>query len=242
MSTPRNTGRGPVAFTLIELLTVIAIVAVLAAILFPVFTQTRDKARQTACLTNGKQVGLSYVLYMQDNDGRLPLTNHQGGLASWIQACQPYIKGRGIYRCPSDTTTRTWARTEAEWTDKTIPVRRSSYFLNAWLSGANRFGADGAIDRPANVIYVAESREENGGDHFHPMCWGEIDPQYPTCSQSASLWDDIRNETKELALRRHQGGATYFYLDGHARWRTWGQVWWQDRARNVFEGEFDPRQ
>ena len=55
-------------FTLIELLVVIAIIAILAAILFPVFGQAREKARQTACFNNLKQIGLAYQMYAQDYD------------------------------------------------------------------------------------------------------------------------------------------------------------------------------
>src|SRR5207237_5816573 len=60
------------AFTLIELLVVIAIIAVMAAILFPVFAQAREKARQAACMSNLRQVGTAFAMYVQDYDERLP--------------------------------------------------------------------------------------------------------------------------------------------------------------------------
>ena len=59
-------------FTLIELLVVIAIIAILAAILFPVFAQAREKARQTSCLSNAKQLGLGISMYVQDYDETMP--------------------------------------------------------------------------------------------------------------------------------------------------------------------------
>ncbi len=60
-------------FTLIELLVVIAIIAILAAILFPVFARAREKARQTSCLSNLKQLSLGVLMYAQDYDERLPM-------------------------------------------------------------------------------------------------------------------------------------------------------------------------
>src|SRR5258707_513637 len=70
-------------FTLIELLVVIAIIAVLAAILFPVFAQARDKARQAACLSNCKQLGLAWLMYAQDNDELSPHPAELGRM--WVK-------------------------------------------------------------------------------------------------------------------------------------------------------------
>jgi prepilin-type N-terminal cleavage/methylation domain-containing protein len=59
-------------FTLIELLVVVAIISLLAAILFPVFARARENARRASCLSNMKQIGLGFMMYVQDYDGRFP--------------------------------------------------------------------------------------------------------------------------------------------------------------------------
>src|SRR5947199_3363258 len=89
-------------FTLIELLVVIAIIAILAAILFPVFAQAREKARQTSCLSNQKQLGTAMSMYLQDYDERfpnwrtiVPVTpdNHTGKI-TWVENMPPYSKNK----------------------------------------------------------------------------------------------------------------------------------------------------
>src|SRR5215210_1743473 len=113
------------AFTLIELLVVMAIIAILAAILFPVFAQAREKARQVSCLSNLKQLGTAWMMYVQDYDEYTPMGRacssyprrgiNQGGscecgasapfsdgtYANWADLIQPYVKNRGLLMCMS---------------------------------------------------------------------------------------------------------------------------------------------
>jgi prepilin-type N-terminal cleavage/methylation domain-containing protein/prepilin-type processing-associated H-X9-DG protein len=75
-------------FTLIELLVVIAIIAILAAILFPVFARAREKGLATTCLSNMKQLGYGFMMYVDDNSGTYPLTATVDvvGSANWVIA------------------------------------------------------------------------------------------------------------------------------------------------------------
>lgn len=115
MKTQRRT---QAAFTLIELLTVISIIAILAAILFPVFGQARESARSTACLSNTRQIGQAALLYIQDYDEVLvpwracPVRTQDGVTACslpdqvsslWTNTLQPYLKSTQILFCPSYT-------------------------------------------------------------------------------------------------------------------------------------------
>ena len=97
-------------FTLIELLVVIAIIAILAAILFPVFSRAREKARQTACLSNMKQIGTALMMYVQDWDETFPFLGCFGcgtgpdannPLCTPQAKIYPYVKNTGVYDCPS---------------------------------------------------------------------------------------------------------------------------------------------
>ncbi len=101
----------PLGFTLVELLVVIAIIGLLAALLFPIFARAREKARQTTCVSNLRQLGQAFTLYAQDYDQRLPeqwlgrskdSPNSAALTTAWETYINPYTKSKEINRCPSD--------------------------------------------------------------------------------------------------------------------------------------------
>jgi len=173
------------AFTLIELLVVIAIIAILAAILFPVFAQAREKARQTSCLSNEKQIGLGIMMYAQDYDEMYPMAyyyvngaNSGNGYVQWTGLVDPYVKqlkgNSTIWVCPSHPL-RGFAPTN--FVDGNAPAgqvpqtpgvqdlqaSRMSYICNELIMPRKKYAAVpqntvtlAAVDAPAEVIAVGE--------------------------------------------------------------------------------------
>ncbi|MCS7273497.1 MAG: DUF1559 domain-containing protein [Fimbriimonadales bacterium] len=234
-------------FTLIELLVVIAIIAILAAILFPVFAQAREKARQTMCLSNCRQMGLAIQMYAQDYDEVLPTVRMMGTPGeSWIVLVQPYVKATILHRCPSDNS--------PAWDDTQHP-RLTSYGFNAYFdpfhpphgSPTNpRPRPLALIQNPSQCIFAAELAERNSrtgmlirGDHFMPMYWGDpprvVDPMW-----NERLWDRERRIPTTLAITRHNGGSNYVFTDGHAKWHKFEHTWQQIPGQPPTRDWYDP--
>ena len=239
--TPVQTARG--GFTLIELLVVIAIIAILAAILFPVFAGAREKARQTTCLSNMRQIGLATKIYQQDYDEAFPqaksfTTDHpeiddadgsqeETDLGSVFDFIFPYTGQGGktpdaafrqtLYACPSDPE---------PFDDKCPTVYNEggpnviSYMVNAYFVWGL---TDAGVGRPADTIIYAERRSVKAGG-ADPYCDDIYHPWFNPANTVAP-GDEMNAATGAVATTRHQEGANYVFADGHSAWKRWTQTW-----------------
>jgi prepilin-type N-terminal cleavage/methylation domain-containing protein/prepilin-type processing-associated H-X9-DG protein len=98
---PLPTAKPRRAFTLIELIVVVAILAVLIALLFPAFAQARESAQRTTCASNLRQIGMGAALYTLDWDEMLPPALQPAPRLSWAGLIQPYVKNWAVFRCPN---------------------------------------------------------------------------------------------------------------------------------------------
>lgn len=130
-------------FTLIELLVFIAMIVILAAILFPVFARARENARRTSCASNLKQIGLGVMQYTQDYDEAYPnfnfFVNADNVRVDWSLAIQRYVKNMQLFVCPSDTFSTVFPDLPGYGTN----VRRSyalANYLRVWESNVCNTG------------------------------------------------------------------------------------------------------
>lgn len=209
MSTQRL--RAPHAFTLIELLVVIAIIAILAAILFPVFAQAREKARQSACTNNLRQIGTGMMMYSQDYDETYPLTQYDSTDTtyarsnSWRTQIHPYIKNTDVFTCPSNP--------DVDLNDPTNDRDAPTRFLISY--NANRFGVINNTTQPVAVADLVAPADVIAITEVWKGC-----VQFSWGCASAAYDGDFNydyNGHRNTHFAGHNGTAVYVFADGHAK-------------------------
>ena len=209
-------------FTLIELLVVIAIIAILAAILFPVFARAREKARQSSCLSNVKQITLGILMYAQDYDEELPFLYSKPPSHGIQWLVQPYVKNYQVFNCPSS---------DRKLPDGTM-YGAYSYGFSVRLFGSYSAAALAEIKRPAEIIGMGDVCQDANvyGRLRAPTNGGVPDPfkcepdgsNCSVCGKSHNSWFWDGHPDRYVApgfnfLERHNGTGNAGFMDGHAK-------------------------
>jgi prepilin-type N-terminal cleavage/methylation domain-containing protein len=190
--------------TLFELLVVVAIVAILAAVLFPVSSEALEKARQAMCSSDMRQIGMALVMYRQDSDDQNVISNDCDFEPHWMMGqltLAHHMRSYDIWRCPSDPD---FSRT----VDEQDPCRTRffSYPYNRWTDGR----VNATVDEPSKLVVFMDGGEYDGGSEGN-CDWPIPEKQRdPPCTKIDPVY--------ARAFSRHQGGYLATYYDGHAHW------------------------
>lgn len=227
-------GANKKGFTLIELLVVVAIISILAAILFPVFARARENARRASCMSNMKQLGLAFMQYTQDYDEWLPLDTYAN---PWDTGIAPYSGIKVLYeasspvpplifRCPSDTGrdgTRSYA----------VPYGANYAGTNVLENASYVFGYDTTlgiirgvnlpnIPQPSTTLLLVEFPSSPAsvisGSTFVNNVFGAYSNSYvqSAVQNTPSGWTG--QDKSNPGHQSHFDGWNYLFCDGHVKW------------------------
>lgn len=220
------------AFTLIELLVVIAIIAILAAILFPVFLSAKQESKQSVCVSNLRQIGTAFVMYLSDEDDRLPDRRDikqalPGGWKPWtswptsdprggwaLVVLHPYAKNDSIWTCDGIRGSAMGKATQVfQPTTPASDAPSSRYWLWRFDQIISPVPLDNFWGKSSDQA-LADLQAANNPQAGNPTGVSDVelavDPYFP------STIPTVAPELKGLAV--HSGGRNRLFLDNHVKW------------------------
>ena len=226
-------GKSPHCFTLIELLVVIAIIAILAAMLLPALSKAKIKAQSISCMNNGRQMGIAWLMYADDNQGKVTIAfdsppgfpEVQGWVDGWMNyngatdntnvnllhqgQLSPYLKSIGVYKCPADLSLSFGKRG-----DPRVRSISMNQMFRTWGDGHSVsppwriYGKTSDMVAPAPVDLWVFIDEHPDSVNDAAMAVKMI-PQWP-----ATIWQDGPSTT-------HDGACGFSFADGHSEIKKW---------------------
>lgn len=179
------------AFTLAELLTVLAIIALVAGLLFPVFVTVKVAAKRTQCLSNMHQAQLATEQYLGDYDDFFMPVNHRPGMApnprldrTWVQLVLPYTnRNFTIFRCPADSTFTD--ESDATFDQDLVPGDIYAQYYTASMH----------VNMGFNYLYLSPIVKKQGQWVSEPRSTSMVGDPSKTLLFADSIWDRLADGT-----------------------------------------------